>query len=162
MLGISVYPFLILLCVVAYFGCLTCLQPGKKASDLVMNSHLWNTLGSGHSTPQNANRLGPQQTYSLSKSIHYLPKTIMGLFGFGHIQLQDYASPVFEATFWCSWPVMGKAGQVLAVPTAWGFLSRERIILFREKSFFPKKKQQKKNVRFAEKIVRFVANTCAM
>ena len=80
---------------------------------------------------------------------------------FGQIQLQDYASPVFEATIWCNLPVIREGWAGIGGANSTGFFLNAGIILFREKIFFPKK-THKKNVRFAAKNARFVANTCAL
>ena len=81
---------------------------------------------------------------------------------FGQIQLQDYASPVFEATIWCNWPVIREGWAGIGRANSTGFFLNAGIILFREKIFFFQKKLTKKNVRFAAKNARFVANTCAL
>jgi len=62
---------------------------------------------------------------------------------FGQIQLQDYASPVFEATIWCNWPVIREGWAGIGRANSTGFFLNAGIILFRE-FFFSKKNSQKK------------------
>lgn len=122
-------------------GCLTCLQSGKK--------HLIRWWTATYGIPLVVDIM----SYRTPTDLHSIlcipfPKTTMALFG--QIQLQDYASPVFEATIWCNWPVIREGWAGIGGANSTGFFLNAGIILFRD-FFFPKKTHKKKRALCSEK-----------